>query len=469
MSIQLLAQRQQASNRSNDVVYNNKRLYVHSEELLKNYPSNFDQHIMPSLTKHFYNEKQLGQADKDSLDRWQNEEKIRKLMDSETGMPVVPKSIQKGGQMKSIREYSCTLARSFLRLLGYNSDLVFATFEFGKDINPFEFLMEGDPDAVFDESYFEKFAKAYPDADPALKNPKTKGDLYKLLHNMVLIFLKEFADPRRPHAHIISMEPSKRTWKGMQIPRAHVIFLFPFDNTFDKKIMYKFMKNIGLKFVPVSDLPIFPFRIILPEYRSYIEEILYILKCNLAHVERLKVGDWRKDLFEAKMPHTQFFPAEIQLGNRHVVREFFDDPTDKTVFRLCYRNIDTAEHFSHPECSSSASSLVTALSEDNHGTENSESGAGIFSSSMDDLAKNALVDAFERKKQTGKDSILWIGENADEKADEDPIDLDWRTPMVPSVRHPLFSSYIEIVDDVPRGETSPRDVPTSKPAPKAIN
>lgn len=47
-----------------------------------------------------------------------------------------------------------------------------------------------------------------------------------------------------------------------------------------------------------------------------------------------------------------------------------------------------------------------------------------------------------------------IGEDADENEDDDdviPFELDWQTPMVPSVPHSLFSNYSEIVSDAPRG------------------
>lgn len=370
-------------------------LYIHSNDLLEDYSHDDEnEYLLPELAHHFYNKVQLSSAAKREIQKWQQSEKVRGLMDNE-GNPMIPK----GSQGHPIRLYSAVLARAFTRLVGPSSNIRFATFELNYN------LRDLDPEtkeARFEETCFKPFREKYPHAKDFLKRPQTKEHLYKLLHVLVLTFLKEFADPNRPHACIISLEPSMRKWNGIRIPHAHVLFLLPWDNLREEKVMWEFNRSIGLKFKSNYWITAAAraFLSIDPEYYSVLLMILYLLKCQCAHVERLSTREWREDLFRANIAHTQFFPIHIQIGERHVIREIFDDPALARCCRVCFRNIESASRFSQPQCLLSQPDSISA--------------------SSTRMSRPAAVSGAEQEQDTEP-----IAVNAEEEDEVEPMIIDY--------------------------------------------
>ena len=313
-------------------------LYVHSSKLLSSYDYKDDatEYILPELAQHFYTKRQLPPDAKQELKLWKETKKVKQLFDS-AGNLKLPKT----GHLSHLRTYGAVLAHAFMRMSGgpAATQIRFATFELNYDNRD----LDDNQEPKFEETCFGRFRDKFPNAKENLKHPSEKRDLYEMLHNLVLVFLEKYADKRRPHAYIIGMEPSYRKWKGEPIPHAHVLFFFP-NRPYDQESMRDFCHSIGLRFknrywVPAASRS---FGFIEIEFFEILLIILNLLKCQMAHTEKLTSKDWSIDLYQAGIQHTQFFPVWIQIGQWHVIRDFHPDPVVcGPPYRRFYRSIRT--------------------------------------------------------------------------------------------------------------------------------
>ena len=160
------------------------------------------------------------------------------------------------------------LTRGFMRCGGTHSDAVWVTLEHAYHVNNMDTQEDrekaardawppGDPNAIPAELNFDRsFAKFQSECDKNnrqypedLRHPQNPTGLARQLLAGAMEFYRHFRSRKYPHAIICGLEPSRRQWKGADIP--HVSFLFIMEKGNDrpwKKEMVAFLREWGLRF-----------------------------------------------------------------------------------------------------------------------------------------------------------------------------------------------------------------------------